>query len=75
MPTGGGLRKGSTGPGAAVLQTELLRARHYPGSIDGVFAEKTANAVREFQARRCHMPTAEVSWYSTPPVVCARGSI
>lgn len=56
---GGGWHKGSKGPGVAALQTELLRVGLDPGPIDGVFGDKTANAVREFQARRCHMPTAD----------------
>jgi peptidoglycan hydrolase-like protein with peptidoglycan-binding domain len=30
-----------------------------PGAIDGVFGEKTADAVREFQRRRCQVPTAD----------------
>ena len=56
---GGGFRKGSKGPGVAALQTELIRVGLDPGPLDGVFGEKTAKAVREFQARRCHMPTAD----------------
>jgi hypothetical protein len=56
---GGGWRIGSKGPGVAALQTELLRVGLEPGAIDGVFGEKTAGAVREFQRRRCHVPTAD----------------
>lgn len=56
---GGGLRKVSEGPGVVALQTELLRVGLDPGPLDGVFGDKTANAVREFQARRYHMPTAD----------------
>jgi hypothetical protein len=56
---GSGLHKGSKGPGVAALQTELLRVGLDPGTIDGVFGEKTAGAVREFQERRCHIPTAD----------------
>jgi hypothetical protein len=56
---GGGLRKGSKGPGVAALQTELHRVGLDPGLIDGIFGEKTAKTVLEFQKRRCHIPTAD----------------
>jgi hypothetical protein len=56
---GGALRQGSKGPGVAALQAELLRVGLDPGPIDGVLGEKTAGAVREFQRRRCHVPTAD----------------
>ena len=56
---GGGLHKGSKGPGVAALQTELHRVGLDPGPIDGIFGEKTANTGLEFQKRRCHVPTAD----------------
>jgi hypothetical protein len=56
---GGALKLGSKGPGVAALQAELLRVGLDPGPIDGAFGQKTANAVREFQRRRCHIPTAD----------------
>jgi hypothetical protein len=56
---GGVLRRGSKGPGVAALQAELLRVGLDPGPIDCVFGQKTAGAVREFQRRRCHVPTAD----------------
>lgn len=56
---GGALRQGSRGPGVAALQAELLRVGLDPGPIDGVFGERTAGAVREFQRRRCLVPTAD----------------
>lgn len=55
----GGWRQGAKGPGVAALQVELLRVGLDPGPIDGTFGEKTAGAVREFQQRRCHVPTAD----------------
>ena len=51
----GGWRPGSKGPAVAALQTELTRVGLDPGSINGVFGKKTRDAVREFQARRCHV--------------------
>ena len=56
---GGGLHNGSKGPGVAALQTELHRVGLDPGPIDGIFGEKTAKTVLEFQKRRCHIPTAD----------------
>jgi hypothetical protein len=56
---GGALKLGSKGPGVAALQAELLRVGLAPGPIDGAFGQETAGAVREFQRRRCHMPTAD----------------
>ena len=53
------LRQGSKGPGVAALQVELLRVGLDPGPINGVFGEKTAGAVREFQRRRCQVVTAD----------------
>ncbi|SHO43699.1 TIR domain-containing protein [Desulfopila aestuarii] len=51
----GGWRQGAEGPAVAALQTELTRVGLDPGPIDGVFGKKTRDAVREFQARRCHV--------------------
>ena len=56
---GGGWRQGSKGPGIAALQAELLRVGLDPGPLNGILGEKTAGAVREFQRRRCHEPTAD----------------
>jgi hypothetical protein len=56
---GGGWRRGSKGPGVAALQAELLRVGLDPGPINGVFGEKTAGAVQEFQRRRCYDPTSD----------------
>jgi len=52
-------QQGSKGPGVAVLQGELLRVGLDPGPINGVFGKETFGAVREFQLRRCHVPTAD----------------
>jgi hypothetical protein len=49
------LRPGSKGPAVAALQVELLRVGLDPGPINGVFGKETAEAVREFQKRRCHV--------------------
>lgn len=56
---GGGWRQGAKGHGVAALQTELLRVGLDPGPINGMFGEETAKAVREFQKRRCYLPTAD----------------
>lgn len=37
---------------------ELLRVGLDPGPVNGVFGTRVAAAVREFQRRRCHVPTA-----------------
>lgn len=55
----GRLMRGSTGPGVAALQAELIRVGLEPGPIDGVYGDRTLLAVREFQRRRCHRPTAD----------------
>ena len=56
---GGSSHIGGKGPGVAALQVELLRVGLDPGPLNGVFGEKTANAFREFQQRRCHRPTVD----------------
>jgi hypothetical protein len=57
--SGGLLKRDSKGPMVAALQAELLRVGLDPGTVDGVFKEKTVDAVREFQRRRCHVPVAD----------------
>ncbi len=47
------------GPAVAAIQMELLRVGLDPGPVDGVLTTKTLDAIREFQARRCHVPTAD----------------
>jgi len=47
------------GPAVAAIQMELLRVGLDPGPVDGVLRPETRNAIREFQARRCHIPTAD----------------
>ena len=47
------------GPAVAAIQMELLRVGLDPGPVDGVCGRKTQDAIREFQARRCDMPTAD----------------
>jgi transposase-like protein len=59
MSAVGGLRPGSKGPAVAALQVELLRVGLNPGPVNGVFGTQTVAAVREFQSRRCHLPTAD----------------
>lgn len=56
----GPLRRGSKGPGVAVLQGELIRVGLDPGPVDGIFGARTATAVREFQRRRCHKGLVDV---------------
>ena len=45
------LEAGKEGRDVARLQAELRRAGFAPGSIDGVFGERTATAVQEFSVR------------------------
>ncbi len=52
---GRALRRGTTGPGVVIVQTELNRiAQSYPAipkiaPVDGIFGEQTENSVRKFQ--------------------------
>ena len=43
------LRQGDTGPQVELLQLALERAEFGPGAPDGIFGQKTADAVRRFQ--------------------------
>lgn len=47
------------GPAVAAIQMELLRVGLDPGPVDGVMRRETRDAIRQFQARRCHVPTAD----------------
>lgn len=47
MPT---VKNGSKGAAVSMLQTELAKLGYNPGTIDGVFGDKTAAALRAFQA-------------------------
>jgi hypothetical protein len=56
---GRNLGPGTTGPGVAALQIELLRVGLDPGPINGVFGRETQRAFLEFQRRRCHAPRVD----------------
>ena len=45
------LRRGSRGPLVTDLQTRLKRWGYYDGAVDGVFGQKTEEAVKRFQRR------------------------
>ena len=43
------LKKGSRGPEVLELQNDLIQLKYDPGKADGIYGDKTAAAVKEFQ--------------------------
>ncbi len=52
VPSGGSLKKGSTGASVVELQRSLAREGFDPGSVDGKFGPATERAVKAFQRAR-----------------------
>jgi chloramphenicol 3-O phosphotransferase len=59
------LTRGATGPAVRRLQEDLRMLGHDPGPADGVFGERTEEALRSFQAARGLRPDGAMGWPHT----------